>query len=125
MSEQARAYQAQVTGAPKRWSYKVCREGECAHYDGYDPKTGTLLEAKAREYEKWFDENLRPRWNYEGLGGMLEQAERQLGSRGNFGCVGTSRKSAWSWCSGNISTPWVSSPWKSSTHRHCHEARRA
>nr|WP_239578526.1 Tox-REase-5 domain-containing protein [Archangium primigenium] len=78
MSEQARAYQAQVTGAPRRWSYKVCREGECAHYDGYDPKTGTLLEAKAREYEKWFDDNLRPRWNYEGLGGMLEQAERQL-----------------------------------------------
>jgi hypothetical protein len=78
MSEQARAYQAQVTGAPKRWAYKVCRDGECVNYDGYDPKTGTLLEAKAREYAKWFDEKLDPRFNYEGLEDMVAQAERQL-----------------------------------------------
>lgn len=78
MSEQARAYQAQVTGAPKRWAYKVCRNGECAYFDGYDPKTGTLIEAKAREYEKWFDENHEPRWKYEGLDGLLEQAGRQF-----------------------------------------------
>ncbi|HEX8825640.1 MAG TPA: restriction endonuclease fold toxin 5 domain-containing protein [Archangium sp.] len=78
MSEQARAYQAQVTGAPKRWAYKVCRDGECVNYDGYDPKTGTLLEAKAREYAKWFDEKLDPRFNYEGLDDMVAQAERQL-----------------------------------------------
>jgi hypothetical protein len=78
MSEQARAYQAQVTGAPKRWAYKVCRDGECANYDGYDPKTGTLLEAKAREYQKWFDEKLNPRFDYEGLDSMLKQAERQF-----------------------------------------------
>jgi hypothetical protein len=78
MSEQARAYQAQVTGAPKRWAYKICRGTECAEYDGYDPRTGTLLEAKAREYEKWFDKNLDPQWNYQGLKGMLEQAKRQF-----------------------------------------------
>ncbi|QRN99297.1 hypothetical protein JRI60_09875 [Archangium violaceum] len=78
MSEQARDYQAQVTGAPRRWAYKVCRDGECVNYDGYDPKTGTLLEAKAREYQKWFDENLNPRFKYEGLDSMIEQAERQL-----------------------------------------------
>ncbi|WP_395806288.1 Tox-REase-5 domain-containing protein [Archangium minus] len=78
MSEQARAYQAQVTGAPKRWAYKVCRDGECVNYDGYDPKTGTLLEAKAREYAKWFDEDLNPRFNYEGLDDMVAQAQRQL-----------------------------------------------
>ncbi|QRK11233.1 hypothetical protein JQX13_14845 [Archangium violaceum] len=78
MSEQARAYQAQVTGAPKKWCYKVCRGTDCAEYDGFDPKTGTLLEAKAREYQKWFDKKLDPQWNYQGLNGMLEQAERQL-----------------------------------------------
>jgi hypothetical protein len=78
MSEQARTYQAQVTGAPKRWCYKVCRGTDCAEYDGFDPKTGTLLEAKALEYQKWFDKNLDPQWNYQGLRGLLEQAERQL-----------------------------------------------
>ncbi|HZH76386.1 MAG TPA: Tox-REase-5 domain-containing protein [Archangium sp.] len=78
MSEQARDYQAQVTGAPKRWAYKVCRDGECVTYDGYDPRTGTLIEAKAREYAKWFDEDLNPRFNYEGLDDMLRQAQRQF-----------------------------------------------
>jgi hypothetical protein len=78
MSKQARDYQAQVTGAPRRWAYQVCRDGECVNYDGYDPKTGTLLEAKAREYQKWFNEKLEPRFNYEGLESMLKQAERQL-----------------------------------------------
>lgn len=78
MSEQARDYQAQVTGAPKRWAYEVCQGGECVKYDGYDPKTGTLLEAKAREYAKWFDEALNPRFDYEGLDDMLKQARRQL-----------------------------------------------
>ncbi|WP_257461834.1 restriction endonuclease fold toxin 5 domain-containing protein [Archangium lipolyticum] len=78
MSEQARAYQAQVTGAPRRWCYKICRGTDCAEYDGFDPKTGTLLEAKALEYQKWFDKNLDPQWNYQGLKGMLDQAERQF-----------------------------------------------
>ncbi|WNG41334.1 hypothetical protein F0U60_52530 [Archangium minus] len=78
MSEQARDYQAQISGAPKRWAYRVCRDGDCVNYDGYDPKTGTLLEAKARGYQKWFDEDLNPRFKYEGLDSMIEQAERQL-----------------------------------------------
>ncbi|MET0404718.1 MAG: restriction endonuclease fold toxin 5 domain-containing protein, partial [Cystobacter sp.] len=78
MSEQARDYQAQITGAPRRWAYKVCRDGECVNFDGYDPKTGTLLEGKAREYQKWFDEDLNPRFKYEGLDSMIDQAERQL-----------------------------------------------
>ncbi|WP_395835742.1 Tox-REase-5 domain-containing protein [Archangium violaceum] len=78
MSEQARAYQAQVTGAPKGWCYKVCRDGKCVDYDGYDPKTGTLLEVKAREYDKWFDADLKPQWGYQGLEGMVAQARRQL-----------------------------------------------
>ena len=77
MSEQARAYQSQVTGAPKGWCYKVCRGDNCVEYDGYDPDTGTLLEAKAREYEKWFDADHEPQWGYQGLEGMVKQAERQ------------------------------------------------
>ncbi|ATB44274.1 hypothetical protein CYFUS_009761 [Cystobacter fuscus] len=84
MSEQARDYQAQVTGAPKRWAYRVCRDGECVNYDGYDPQTGTLLEAKAREYDKWFDENLDPRFEYRGLDSMIDQARRQLRVAGEF-----------------------------------------
>ncbi|WP_309890935.1 Tox-REase-5 domain-containing protein, partial [Archangium sp.] len=78
MPEQSRVYQAQVTGAPKRWCYKVCRDGECVEYDGYEPKEGVLLEAKARGYEKWFDKTLEPQWNFQGLNGVLAQAERQF-----------------------------------------------
>ncbi|HSP80908.1 MAG TPA: Tox-REase-5 domain-containing protein, partial [Myxococcaceae bacterium] len=77
MSSQSRAYQAQVTGAPKGWCYKVCRNGECAEYDGYDHKTGTLLEGKAREYDKWFDADFNPKWGYQGLEGLIGQALRQ------------------------------------------------
>jgi hypothetical protein len=84
MSEQARAYQAQVTGAPKGWCYRVCRDGRCVDYDGFDPKTSTLLEAKAREYEKWFDTDLQPKWGYEGLEGMVLQARRQSGLAGGL-----------------------------------------
>ncbi len=46
-------------------------------YDGYEPKEGVLLEAKARGYEKWFDEDLNPQWNYQGLEGIISQAKRQ------------------------------------------------
>ena len=53
-------------------------------YDGFDPRTDTLLEAKAREYQKWFDENQKPRWNYEGLDGMVNQARRQLRAAGGL-----------------------------------------
>lgn len=84
MSEQARAYQAQVTGAPRGWSYKVCLGDDCVEFDGYDPKTGTLLEAKAREYEKWFGDDLNPKWNYRGLEGLVAQARNQLRLAGGF-----------------------------------------
>jgi hypothetical protein len=77
MSEQSRAYQAQVTGAPKGWAYKVCRNGECAEYDGFDHKTGTLLEAKAREYDKWFNPNLDAKFTFKGLKDLQLQAEKQ------------------------------------------------
>ncbi|WNG23171.1 hypothetical protein F0U62_03305 [Cystobacter fuscus] len=78
MSEQARDYQAQVTGAPKGWCYKVCRNGKCVEYDGFDPIEGVLLEGKARGYERWFDENLNPVHEfYGGLEDLLNQAARQ------------------------------------------------
>ena len=84
MSEQARVYQARVTGAPKGWCYKICHDGQCVEYDGYDPQTNTLLEAKAREYDKWFETDLKPKWNYQGLKGLLDQAKRQLRSAGRL-----------------------------------------
>jgi hypothetical protein len=84
MSEQSRAYQAQVTGAPNRWCYRVCRGSDCVDYDGYDPKTGTLLEAKAREYDKWFDKDLKTRFKYEGADSMMKQARRQIGLAGGL-----------------------------------------
>ncbi len=77
MSEQARDYQAQVTGAPRRWAYKVCRGADCVDYDGFDPKTGTLLEAKALEYEKWWDDALKVKWKYKGAQRLIDQAKRQ------------------------------------------------
>jgi hypothetical protein len=77
MSEQARAYQAQVTGAPKKWAYQVCRDGDCVEYDGYDPKAGVLLEAKARGYDQWFLPNLGPKFNFKGLDALRKQAQKQ------------------------------------------------
>ncbi|WP_157823763.1 restriction endonuclease fold toxin 5 domain-containing protein [Melittangium boletus] len=84
MSEQARAYQAQVTGAPKRWAYRVCRGTDCVDYDGFDPKTGSLLEAKALGYDKWFDQELKTRFKYEGADSMIKQARRHTGLAGVF-----------------------------------------
>ncbi|HEX5753199.1 MAG TPA: Tox-REase-5 domain-containing protein [Archangium sp.] len=85
MSEQARAYQAQVTGAPKGWCYKVCRNGKCVEYDGFEPTEGVLLEGKARGYAQWFDQDLKPKLDfYEGLGDLLNQARRQLQMAGGL-----------------------------------------
>lgn len=77
MSEEARTYQAQVTGAPKGWAYEVCRNGRCVKYDGYDPKEGTLLEAKGEGYDKWFKPNLDPKLKFEGLRDIETQAKKQ------------------------------------------------
>jgi hypothetical protein len=74
-----------VTGAPKGWCYKVCRNGECVEYDGFDPTEGVLLEGKARGYDQWFDAALNPTHDfYEGLNGMLKQARRQLQMAGGL-----------------------------------------
>lgn len=77
MSERSRAYQSQVTGAPKGWAYEVCRNGKCVKYDGYDPKTDTLLEAKGPGYDHFFDKDLEPFYEFEGLEEWQKQAKRQ------------------------------------------------
>ncbi|MFL5354602.1 Tox-REase-5 domain-containing protein [Archangium sp.] len=77
MSERSRDYQAQVTGAPKGWCYEVCRNGECVEYDGYNPKAGTLLEAKGLGYDQWFDRNLNAKFTFKGLEDLRNQAQRQ------------------------------------------------
>jgi hypothetical protein len=77
MSEQSRTYQAQVTGAPKRWCYRICRGDDCVDYDGFEPTTSTLLEAKALEYEKWWDDALKVKWKYKGAQSLIDQAKRQ------------------------------------------------
>ncbi len=77
MSEQARAYQAQVTGAPEGWCYRVCRSGKCVDYDGYDPQAGVLHEAKGLGYDKWFNRDLEPKFEFNGLNALREQAQKQ------------------------------------------------
>lgn len=53
-------------------------------YDGYDAKASTLLEAKAREFDKWFDADLKPKWGYQGLTGIVKQAQRQSAMAGGL-----------------------------------------
>ncbi|WPB79227.1 Tox-REase-5 domain-containing protein [Archangium violaceum] len=77
MSEDARAYQAQVTGVPKGWCYEVCRNGKCVKYDGYDPQTGTLLEAKGLGYDHFFGPGFEPIFDFNGLKQLRDQAQRQ------------------------------------------------
>jgi hypothetical protein len=77
MSERSRDYQAQVTGAPKGWCYEVCRNGKCVEYDGYDPQTRTLLEAKGLGYDQFFGPDLKPIFDFQGLDAIQLQAQRQ------------------------------------------------
>jgi len=77
MSERSRDYQAQVAGVPKGWCYKVCRNGKCVEYDGYDAQTGTLLEAKGLGYDQFFGPDLEAIFAFQGLNALREQARRQ------------------------------------------------
>ncbi|HLL00237.1 MAG TPA: Tox-REase-5 domain-containing protein [Myxococcaceae bacterium] len=63
MSESARTYQAQRTGAPSDFAYRVKR-GD--------------VEVKATGYAKWIDEQLNFRKIFEGRDKLLEQARRQF-----------------------------------------------
>jgi hypothetical protein len=76
MSEQARRYQAQVTGAPEGYVYRVQQGNKTADFDGFDQ--GVLIEAKGTGYAQWVDENLNFVKFFEGRNQLLEQATRQL-----------------------------------------------
>ncbi|MDC0712722.1 restriction endonuclease fold toxin 5 domain-containing protein [Stigmatella sp. ncwal1] len=76
MSESARTYQSQMTGAPKGYAYRVKVGSEEVDFDGFDQ--GVLLEVKATGYAKWVDKRLNFLEIFEGRHKLLDQARRQL-----------------------------------------------
>ncbi|WP_233607445.1 restriction endonuclease fold toxin 5 domain-containing protein [Corallococcus sp. AB018] len=83
MSNRARDYQAQVTGAPKGSAYRVKRGDEEVDFDGYDLDENVLLDAKGPGYEQFLDEVPRFKRYFEGEKGLREQARRQLSVAGD------------------------------------------
>ncbi|MBZ4377188.1 Tox-REase-5 domain-containing protein, partial [Corallococcus sp. AS-1-6] len=78
MSDRARDYQAQVTGAPKGSAYRVKRGDEEVDFDGYDPEENLLLEAKGPGYEKFFGTDLKAKEFFKKENALVDQAQRQL-----------------------------------------------
>jgi NADPH-dependent ferric siderophore reductase len=76
MLEQARRYQAQVTGAPEGYVYRVKLGDKYVKFDGFDQ--GVLLETKATGYAQWIDKNLNFLRIFKGRDQMLDQAQRQF-----------------------------------------------
>jgi hypothetical protein len=76
MPEQARRYQAQVTGAPEGYVYSVNRGGKAVKFDGFDQ--GVLIETKATGYAQWITKKLDFFGDFKGRLQMLEQAKRQV-----------------------------------------------
>jgi hypothetical protein len=76
MPEQSRRYQAQVTGAPEGYAYRVKSGDKEVDFDGFDQ--GVLLEAKATGYAKWITRKLEFFGNFQGRDHLLEQAKRQF-----------------------------------------------
>lgn len=76
MSESARNYQAQVTGAPKGFAYRVQRNGEKVDFDGFPD--GVLLDAKGPNYAKFYDNDLNALGFFKGDRKILKDAQRQL-----------------------------------------------
>ncbi|WP_338281955.1 restriction endonuclease fold toxin 5 domain-containing protein [Corallococcus caeni] len=77
MSDRARDYQAQVTGAPKGSAYRIKQGDEEVDFDGFDPKEDLLLEAKGEGYAKFIQENMTLKEFYRGFDKILAQAGRQ------------------------------------------------
>nr|WP_128800215.1 restriction endonuclease fold toxin 5 domain-containing protein [Corallococcus coralloides] len=78
MSDRARDYQAQVTGAPKGSAYRVKQGDEEVDFDGYDLVEDLLLEAKGPGYAKFIQDNMEMKDFFKGFRKMLEQAGRQV-----------------------------------------------
>jgi hypothetical protein len=76
MSEQARRYQAQVTGVPEGYVYRVKLGNKEVKFDGFDQ--GVLIETKATGFAQWINKKLEFFGNFEGRNQMLEQAQRQV-----------------------------------------------
>ncbi|QAT81692.1 putative lipoprotein [Corallococcus coralloides] len=77
MSDRARDYQAQVTGAPKGSAYRLKVGDEEVDFDGYDLVDDLLLEAKGPGYAKFIQDNMEMKDFFKGFRKMLEQAARQ------------------------------------------------
>jgi hypothetical protein len=75
MSEQARRYQAQVTGAPEGYAYRMKRGDEEVDFDGFDQ--GVLIEVKGPGYAQWITKRLDFLPNFKGRDKLLDQARRQ------------------------------------------------
>jgi hypothetical protein len=85
MKPPARKYQAQVTGAPEGWVYRVKTGSGPRDYVDFDGFNGSiLLEAKGPNIAKFIDANLEPLWFFEGTDGILAQAARQLDAAGRI-----------------------------------------
>ncbi|NOK22879.1 SitA5 family polymorphic toxin [Corallococcus carmarthensis] len=78
MSDRARDYQAQVTGAPKGSAYRLQDGDTVVDYDGYDPVDDALLEAKGPGYAKFIKDNMTVKQFYQGFIKTIAQATRQL-----------------------------------------------
>ncbi|QRK10799.1 hypothetical protein JQX13_12435 [Archangium violaceum] len=78
MSDEAKRFQSEMTGAPEGWVYRV-RTGpgpkDYVHFDGF--KDGVLIEVKGPGYKKLLEKMQGKQW-FEGVEEMLEQAERQV-----------------------------------------------
>ncbi|RKG59200.1 hypothetical protein D7V80_37340 [Corallococcus sp. CA054B] len=77
MSDRARDYQAQVTGAPKGSAYRLKIGDDEVDFDGYDLVDDLLLEAKGPGYAKFIQDNMTLKEFYRGFDKVLAQAERQ------------------------------------------------
>ncbi|MGE6763013.1 restriction endonuclease fold toxin 5 domain-containing protein [Corallococcus interemptor] len=82
MSDRARDYQAQATGAPKGSAYRLKAGDEEVDFDGYDPVENVLLEAKGPGYAKFIKDDMSLKEFFKGFGKVLAQAERQLDAAG-------------------------------------------
>ncbi|WP_224367553.1 SitA5 family polymorphic toxin [Hyalangium versicolor] len=76
MPELSRRYQAQATGAPEGYVYRVKLGDTYVKFDGFDK--GILLETKATGYAQWINKKLEFFGNFQGRDQMLEQARRQF-----------------------------------------------
>ncbi|MBZ4335880.1 restriction endonuclease fold toxin 5 domain-containing protein, partial [Corallococcus sp. AS-1-12] len=77
MSDRARDYQAQVTGAPKGSAYRLKQGDDEVDFDGFDPIEDLLLEAKGPGYAKFIKDNMTLKEFFKGFDKVLDQADRQ------------------------------------------------